>query len=56
MIFLSRLRHARGTAGTATVARFASRGCGMDASGIGLTAACGVFYLALRGLVVLLDT
>ena len=55
VIFLNRLRQARGTIGSATVARFASRGWGMYAVGIGLTAACGVLYLALRGLVLLLD-
>ena len=37
--------------GSATVARFAARGWGLYA--LGLTAACGVFYLALRGLVLL---
>ena len=42
VIFLNRLRQARGTIGSATVARFASRGWGMYAVGIGLTAACGV--------------
>ena len=41
--------------GSATVARFAARGWGLYAVGIGLTAACGVLYLALRGLVLLID-
>ena len=41
--------------GSATVAPFASRGWGMYAVGIGMTAACGVLYLALRGLVPLID-
>lgn len=59
VIFLNRHRHrhrqAHGMIGSATVARFAARGWGMDAVGIGLTAACGVLYVALRGLVHLLD-
>ena len=33
----------------------ASRGWGMYAVGIGLTAACGVLFLVLRGLVLLID-
>ena len=41
--------------GSATVARFAARGWGLYAVGIGLTAACAVLYLALRGLVLLID-
>ena len=41
--------------GSATVARFASRCWGMYAVGIGMTAACGVVYVALRGLVLLFD-
>ena len=41
--------------GSATVARFASRCWGMYAVGIGMSAACGVVYLALRGLVLLFD-
>ena len=40
--------------GSATVARFAARGGGLYAVGIGLTAACGVLYLILRGLVLLI--
>ena len=52
---MNRLRQARGTIGSATVARFASRGWGMYAVGIGMTAACGVLYLALRGRVLLID-
>ena len=55
VIFLNRYRQAHGMIGSAKVARFASRGCGMYAVGIGLTAACGVLYLALRGLVLVLD-
>ena len=43
-----------GMIGFATVARFAARGWGLYAVGIGLTAACGVLYLALRGLVLLI--
>ena len=39
--------------GSATVARFAARGWGLYA--VGLTAACGVLYLALRDLVLLVD-
>ena len=46
---------AHGMIGSATVARFAARGWGLYAVGIGLTAACGVLYLALRGLVLLID-
>lgn len=56
VIFLNRYRQAHGMIGSARVARFASRGWGMYAVGIGMTAACGVLYLALRGLVHLLDT
>ena len=41
--------------GSATVARCAARGWGLYAVGIALTAACGVLYLALRGLVLLID-
>ena len=41
--------------GSATVARFAARGWGLYAVGIGLNAACGVLYLGLRSLVVLID-
>ena len=51
----SRYRQAHGMIGSATVARFASRCWGMYAVGIGMTAACGVVYLALRGLVLLFD-
>ena len=32
--------------GSATVARLASRGWGMYVVGLGMTAACGVIYLA----------
>ena len=46
---------AHGMIGSATVARFAARGWGLYAVGIGSTAACGVLYLALRGLVLLID-
>ena len=46
---------AHGMIGSATVARFAARGWGLYAVGVGLTAACGEFYLALRGLVLLID-
>ena len=55
VFILNRYRQAHGLIGSATVARFASRGWGMYAVGIGLTAACGVLYLALRGLVLLID-
>ena len=41
--------------GSATVARFAARGWGLYAVGIGLTAACAALYLILRGLVLLID-
>ena len=41
--------------GSATVARCAARGWGLYAVGIALTAARGVLYLALRGLVLLID-
>ena len=46
---------AHGMIGSATGARFAARGWSLYAVGIGLTAACGVLYLALRGLVLLID-
>ena len=49
------LYKAHGMIGSATVARFAARGWGPYAVVIGLTAACGVLYLALRGLVLLID-
>ena len=49
------LYKADGMIGSATVARFAARGWDLYAVGIGLTAACGVLYLALRGLVLLID-
>ena len=55
VIVLNRYRQAHGMIGSGTVARFAARGWGMYAVGIGLTAACGVLYLALRGLVLLID-
>ena len=55
VIFLNRLCQARGTIGSATLARFASRGGGVYAVGIGMTAAFGVLYLAPRGLVLLID-
>ena len=55
VIFLNRYRQTRSMIGSARVARFASRGWGMYAVGIGMTAACGVIYLALRGLVLLID-
>ena len=51
----SLLYKAHGMIGSATVDRFAARGWGLSAVGIGLTAACGVRYLALRGLVLLID-
>ena len=41
--------------GSATVARFVARGWGLYAVGIGLTAAGGVLYLALRGPVLQID-
>ena len=46
---------AHGMIGSATVARFAARGWGLYAVGIGLTAACAALYLALRGLLLLID-
>ena len=46
---------AHGMLGSATVARFAARGWGRYAVGIGLTAARGVLYLALRALLLLID-
>ena len=46
---------AHGMTGSATVARFPARGRSLHAVGIGLTAACGVLYLALRGLLLLID-
>ena len=46
---------AHGMIGSATVARFAARGWGLYAVGIGLTAARGVLYLALRALLLLVD-
>ncbi len=46
---------AHGMLGSATVARFAARGWGLYAVGIGLTAARGVLYLALRALLLLVD-
>ena len=46
---------AHGMIGSATVARFAARNWGLYAVGLGLNAACGVLYLALRSLVVLID-
>ena len=49
------LYKAHGIIGSATVDRFAARGWGLYAVGIGLTAACGVLYVALRGLVLLID-
>ena len=54
-IWHSFLYEAHGMIGSATVARFAARGWGLYAVGIGLTAARGVLYLALRGLVLLID-
>ena len=54
-IWHSFLYKAHGMIGSATVARFAARGWGLYAVGIGLTAARGVLYLALRGLVLLID-
>ena len=55
VIVLNRYRKAHGMIGSATAARFAARGWGLYAVGIGLTAACGVLYVALRGLVLLID-
>ena len=55
VIVLNRYRMAHGMIGSATVARFAARGWGLYAVGIGLTAACAALYLILRGLVLLID-
>ena len=55
VIFLNRYRQAHGLIGSPLVARFATRGPGLYAVGLGLTAACGLVYLALRGTVLLLD-
>ena len=41
--------------GSAMDARFAARGWGLYSVGVGLPAACAVLYLALRGLVLLID-
>ena len=55
MIVLNRCRQPQGLAGSPVVARFATRGARLYCVGLGLTAACGLVYLALRGIVVLLD-
>ena len=47
------LYKAHGMLGSATVARFAARGWGLYAVGIGLTAARGMLYLTLRGLLLI---
>ena len=54
VIYLNRYRQVHGMIGSATVARFAARGWGLYAVGIGLIAACGVLYVVLRGLVLLI--
>ena len=55
VIVLNRCRQAHCMIGSAPGARFAARGWGLYAVGIGLTVACGVLYLALRGLLLLVD-
>ena len=55
VIFLNRRRQAQGLIGSPVVARFATRGARLYGVGLALTAACGLVYLALRGIVLLLD-
>ena len=55
VIFLNRRRLAQGLIGSPAVARFATGGARLYGVGLALTAACGVVYLALRGIVLLLD-
>ena len=55
VIFLNRCRQAQGLIGSPVVARFATRGTRLYGVGLALTAACGLVYLALRGIVLLLD-
>ena len=54
VIVLNRCRQAQGLIGSPVVARFAARGARLYCVGLGLTAACGLVYLALRGIVLLL--
>ena len=55
VIALNRCRKAHSMICLITVARFAGRGWSLHAVSIGLTAACCVLYLALRGVVLLID-
>ena len=55
VIFLNRYRQARGLIGSPRVARFATRGVRLYGVCLVLTAATGLVYLALRGIVLLFD-
>ena len=55
VILLNRCRQAQGLIGSPVVARFATRGARLYCVGLALTAACGLVYLGLRGIVLLLD-
>ena len=55
VIFLNRYRQARGLIGSPLVARFATRGARLYGVCLAFTAATGLVYLALRGIVLLLD-
>ena len=55
VIFLNRYRQAHGLIGAPRVARFAVSGVRLYGVCLGLTAVAGVVYLALRGIVLLLD-
>ena len=55
VVVLNRDRTAHGMIGYAMDARFAARGWGLYAIGVGLTAACAVLFLAPRGHVLLID-
>ena len=55
VIFLNRYRQAQGLIGSPLMARFATRGARLYGVCLAFTAATGLVYLALRGIVLLLD-
>ena len=55
VIFLNRYRQAQGLIGSPRVARFATRGTRLYGLCLAFTAATGLVYLALRGIVLLVD-
>ena len=55
VIFLNRYRQEQGLIGAPRVARFAASGVRLYGVCLGLTAVAGIVYLALRGIVLLLD-